>query len=542
MTELVGSFISIDESNKKSHKSSIQQLVDIVQSDIASKSSTTRKSYEVFASGGVNLSPIKSSLYQTVYDQDFTLGTANPLFDITIGSYAEKAVASDGTITYDVHDISSGVDAGGKLIGFADTTAMMREKVHIYKQFAHNLLGDENAAFIAPHGEAVPASATNPATDPKNINAAIFICFRRLFTRDNIYKGSFGMKLHKKASLLYQDLVSSPSRATGVSISNISARADVNSTDNNTRTMNDDKISTTNITVSPVAGEVSTLQDASDNPIGLIYYDSGIIVLDAERALDPDQIIRGLIDSTRTEASQPAGPSVTTGPFYVYANHATHGEGYYYPIYTATVEGVATDIIENLEMIDKDGNPVADKSPSAMWYHNDATYPVASMGTAAQDAPASIPLWVQDSAYYSDSSVNETNVTTGGDGKTLLNDKLYPGLWVSGTIDTVLDHICTTRFGEGNLSAISFRNETVINSSLIFCRAAPSQLNYSSNPTYTNSDGDIIAINSNKEPFSFVTTIGLYDAERFLLAVAKTSRPIEKNPETDLSIRIRLDY
>lgn len=538
MTELVGSFISIDESNKKSHKSSIQQLVDIVQSDIASKSSTTRKSYEVFASGGVNLSSIKSSLYQTVYDQDFTLGTANPLFDITIGSYAEKAVASDGTITYDVHDISSGVDAGGKLIGFVDTTAMMREKVHIYKQFAHNLLGDENAVFIAPHGEAVPAAPVDAAKDPKNINAAIFICFRRLFTRDNIYKGSFGMKLHKKASLLYQDLVSSPNRATGVSISNISAKADVNSTDNNVRTMNDDKISTTNITVSPVAGEVSTLQDASDNPIGLIYYDSGIIVLDAERALDPDQIIRGLIDSTRTEASQPAGPSVTTGPFYVYGNDGTNGEGYYYPLYTAT-SGSTSDTIVDLAMKDEDGNVVPAKTSDAIWYYDQSAYPVASMGTAAQVAPASIPLWVQDSAYYSDSSVNET---TGGEGKTLLNDKLYPGLWVSGTIDTVLDHICATRFGEGNLSAISFRNETVINSSLIFCRAAPSQLNYSSNPTYTNSDGNIIAINSNKEPFSFVTTIGLYDAERFLLAVAKTSRPIEKNPETDLSIRIRLDY
>ena len=538
MTELVGSFISIDESNKKSHKSSIQQLVDIVQSDIASKSSTTRKSYEVFASGGVNLSPIKSSLYQTVYDQDFTLGTANPLFDITIGSYAEKAVASDGTITYDVHDISSGVDAGGKLIGFADTTAMMREKVHIYKQFAHNLLGDENAAFIAPHGEAVPASATNPATDPKNINAAIFICFRRLFTRDNIYKGSFGMKLHKKASLLYQDLVSSPSRATGVSISNISARADVNSTDNNTRTMNDDKISTTNITVSPVAGEVSTLQDASDNPIGLIYYDSGIIVLDAERALDPDQIIRGLIDSTRTEASQPAGPSATTGPFYVYGDDSVNGDGYDYPLYTVT-SASASDTIVDLVMKDENGNVVPAKTNDAIWYYNQSAYPIASMGQAHGTAPDNMPLWVQDSTYYSDVSVNES---TAGDGKTLLNDKLYPGLWVSGTIDTVLDHICTTRFGEGNLSAISFRNETVINSSLIFCRAAPSQLNYSSNPTYTNSDGDIIAINSNREPFSFVTTIGLYDAERFLLAVAKTSRPIEKNPETDLSIRIRLDY
>ena len=538
MTELVGSFISIDESNKKSHKSSIQQLVDIVQSDIASKSSTTRKSYEVFASGGVNLSPIKSSLYQTIYDQDFTLGTANPLFDITIGSYAKKVVASDGTITYDVHDISSGVDAGGKLIGFADTTAMMREKVHIYKQFAHSLLGDENAAFIAPHGEAVPASPTNPATDPKNINAAIFICFRRLFTRDNIYKGSFGMKLHKKASLLYQDFVnSSSSRASGVSITNISAKASVNSTDNNVSTMNDDRISTTNITVSPVAGEVSTIQDASDNPVGLIYYDSGIIVLDAERALDPDQIIRGLIDSTR--AGTPATVD-TTGPFYVYGNDGTNGEGYYYPLYTEA-SGDHSDTIATLSMLDADGVAVAAKTGApggATWYYNESSYPVANMGSDAS-IPTNHPLWVQDSTYYSNNDVSET---FHGAGNTLLNDKLYPGLWVSGTIDTVLDHVCATRFGEGNLSAISFRNETVINSSLIFCRAAPSQLNYSSNPTYTNSDGDIIAINSNKEPFSFVTTIGLYDAERFLLAVAKTSRPIEKNPETDLSIRIRLDY
>ena len=141
--------------------------------------------------------------------------------------------------------------------------------------------------------------------------------------------------------------------------------------------------------------------------------------------------------------------------------------------------------------------------------------------------------------YYSSDLVKEF---TAGDGKSQINESFYPGLWTKGTIDDVLDHICTTRFGRGNLSAISFRNETVINSSLIFCRAAPSQLNYSTNPTYKDSNGDIIALNSNKEPFSFVTTVGLYDADRFLLAVAKTSRPIEKNPETDLSIRIRLDY
>ena len=92
MSDLTGSFITIDESNKNTSKSSIQQLVDIVQSDIASVSGTTRKSYEVFASGGLNLSSIKSSLYQTVFDQDFTLGTSNPLFDISNAIPSHKLI------------------------------------------------------------------------------------------------------------------------------------------------------------------------------------------------------------------------------------------------------------------------------------------------------------------------------------------------------------------------------------------------------------------------------------------------------------------
>lgn len=533
MSELVGSFISIDESNKNSVKSSIQQLVDIVQSDIASISSTTRKSYEVFVSGGVNLSTIKSSLYQTIYDQDFTLGTSNPLFDISMGSYAAPKTGEAGK--YIVDSIEASTDSGGKLL-FENNTAMMREKVHIYKQFAHTLLGSENEAFVAPHGEVPPATPSNDPSvaikEAKKINGALFICFRRLFARDNIYKGSFGMKLHKKASLLYQDFVSTDAakRQSGLSITNISKEADLNSTDENISVTYNDKIATTNITVTPVAGEVSTIMDESENPIGLIYYDSGIIVLDVERALDAEQIVRGLIDSTRTGASS---NTVTSGPFYVYGDDGTNGEGYYYPLYKAAVG----DHDDDIDITIKDANGDDDANPTSFKY-NSATASVGVATRPSADANGVLPaLWTSVSdVYYSDALVTEV------DGKTLHNGKFYPGLWVSGTIDTVLDHVCNTRFGRGNKSAMSFRNETVINSSLIFCRAAPSQLNYSSNPTYTNSDGNIIALNSNKEPFSFVTTVGLYDAERFLLAVAKTSRPIEKNPETDLSIRIRLDY
>ena len=50
--------------------------------------------------------------------------------------------------------------------------------------------------------------------------------------------------------------------------------------------------------------------------------------------------------------------------------------------------------------------------------------------------------------------------------------------------------------------------------------------------------GDLIE----KKSFSFVTTVGLYDANEQLLAVAKLSRPVEKNDEKDLTFRVRLDF
>jgi|11_taG_2_1085331.scaffolds.fasta_scaffold01028_5 hypothetical protein len=543
MSELSGSFISIDESNKNTSKSSIQQLVDIVQSDIASISSTTRKSYEVFVSGGINLHPITSSLYQTVFDQDFTLGTANPLFDITMGSLEEVSQNAQGETIATVNGISASYDAGGKLTGFGNDTAMMREKVNVYKQFAQNLLGDSNEAFVSPHGEIPPDT---PSADPaiaikeaKSIKGAVFLCFRRLFTRDNIFKGSYGIKLHKKASLLYSDFVSTDAsnRQTGTSISNINIQADLNSTDGNTASIYDDRISTTNMSVSPIAGEVSTLMDSNSNPIGLVYYDSGIIVLDVERAFDSDQIIRGLIDSTRQNSvTYPSGDTTEyDGPFYVYGSTVADGAGYFYPVYTSDFDGSNSEPFTDLQVLDKDNNAV--NVGAVQFYHNAST---STRGSAVRPTSGEA-LFVPNlsDVYYSSELVKQFSA---GDGKSQINESFYPGLWTKGTVDDVLDHVCTTRFGRGNLSAISFRNETVINSSLIFCRAAPSQLNYSTNPTYKDSDGNIVALNSNNEPFSFVTTVGLYDADRFLLAVAKTSRPIEKNPETDLSIRIRLDY
>ena len=90
----------------------------------------------------------------------------------------------------------------------------------------------------------------------------------------------------------------------------------------------------------------------------------------------------------------------------------------------------------------------------------------------------------------------------------------------------------------------SFQNQTQISSTLAFCRVNPGEFNYSSNSSYVDTAGSIRAIDNieTDKPFSFITTIGLYDAADNLLAVAKTSRPIENTNESDLTFRIRLDF
>ena len=126
------------------------------------------------------------------------------------------------------------------------------------------------------------------------------------------------------------------------------------------------------------------------------------------------------------------------------------------------------------------------------------------------------------------------------------NAKLIPDFVVSASMDNIIDHVATTRFQSGTITACTFQNQTLINSTLIFCRATPDEFNYSSNPTYTDSENKLVVIDSGQETrqrsFTFPTTVGLHDNFGNLLAVAKMSRPVEKNDEKDMTFRIRLDF
>jgi hypothetical protein len=409
----VSTYKEILPSDVKSARSFLSQLIDVLQEDVSG--STSRRKYQHFVTGGIGPG-VTSSLYQTVYDQDFTLQTANPVFDITVG------VSPTGGI---VEFSKSGLDASGKEL-FPSSSLMMREKLDNYRQFASTLLGSANQTFRAPF---------DSSDSSDDIDAAMFIAFKRLFSRDQIKRETFAMRFFQSASIMFNAAGVTPSETEvqppNLYITSTSGSAiytDIGASANK---------------ISSFGGQVGNIVNASntDITVGLLFYDRGMAVFDLAKITSASQYVSGVIDSMH-----PLGYQTLGGP-----------------------------------------------------------------GTETQ-----------------------------------FSSKFIPDFIVSASIDNIVDHISACRFSSGSQTSITFQNVTNINSSLIFCRASADEFNYSSNPTYVDSENRIKVIDVGQEDtqtsFTFITGIGLYDANDNLLAVAKVSRPIEKNNERDLTLRVRLDY
>lgn len=108
------------------------------------------------------------------------------------------------------------------------------------------------------------------------------------------------------------------------------------------------------------------------------------------------------------------------------------------------------------------------------------------------------------------------------------------------TTDTTMDAV-NTAFRE-RIMSIDFNNTTELNSTIYFCRVGHNDFNYSSNPTYLEDSKVRTKNRSTDAPVSYITTVGLYDARNELLAVAKLSEPLRKDPTNDITLRVRLDY
>jgi hypothetical protein len=266
--------------DKKTTRSFLNQLIDVLQEDISS--SVSRRKYQVFVTGGIGPG-VTSSLFQTVYDQDFTLQTANPVFDVTVG-LAPPEAKNDGVASI----ASTAQDSGGKYL-YPSSSLMMREKTDLYSQFSQTLLGSRTEVFTLP----VDASSTSSNTTTTEIDSAMFIAFKRLFARDQIKRETFAMKLFATASTdVGKPNLNRPTTSGSMIFTDIGS--------------SDQKFFS-------IGGQYGYLVDASNTSraVGRLYYDYGVAVLDIEKITSGSQFMSGTIDAMTATGQLVLGASGT---------------------------------------------------------------------------------------------------------------------------------------------------------------------------------------------------------------------------------------
>lgn len=90
--------------------------------------------------------------------------------------------------------------------------------------------------------------------------------------------------------------------------------------------------------------------------------------------------------------------------------------------------------------------------------------------------------------------------------------------------------------------AFQLTYKETISSQFVFARIRNSEFNYSTNPSYITGSGDLRIANMIDAPQTYITTVGMYNDNNELLAVAKLSRPLLKDFTKEALVRIKLDF
>jgi hypothetical protein len=92
-------------------------------------------------------------------------------------------------------------------------------------------------------------------------------------------------------------------------------------------------------------------------------------------------------------------------------------------------------------------------------------------------------------------------------------------------------------------ASFGLNSQETITSDYIFVRARNSEFNYSENPTFISGPtGEVIYDEFINSPQTYITTVGMYNDQNELLAVAKLSRPLIKDFTKEALVRVKLDF
>lgn len=91
-------------------------------------------------------------------------------------------------------------------------------------------------------------------------------------------------------------------------------------------------------------------------------------------------------------------------------------------------------------------------------------------------------------------------------------------------------------------SSFQLQSEETVSSRYFFTRVKNSDFNYTTNPSIIDANGNLLYTTLINNPQTYVTTVGMYNDNNELLAVAKLSKPLTKDFTKEALIRIKLDY
>jgi hypothetical protein len=95
----------------------------------------------------------------------------------------------------------------------------------------------------------------------------------------------------------------------------------------------------------------------------------------------------------------------------------------------------------------------------------------------------------------------------------------------------------------GVTNVFELNSQENISSDYVFVRSRNTEFNYSENPSFiSGSTGEVIYNYFINNPTTYPTTVGLYNDSNNLLAVAKLSKPLQKDFTKEALIRVKLDF
>lgn len=102
------------------------------------------------------------------------------------------------------------------------------------------------------------------------------------------------------------------------------------------------------------------------------------------------------------------------------------------------------------------------------------------------------------------------------------------------------NHLIYTLINTG--ANFQLNSQETISSDYVFVRIKNADYNYSTNPSFVTGSGTLLYSNFINSPQTFPTSVGLYNDNNELLAVAKLSKPLTKDFTKEALIRVKLDW